>query len=287
MSPFNVGRSIEWIQDLLTVLSSHGSLILKCRDPISLEIGATEIEEWGELGVRDDFTCGILKFLLNNSEEMSHLGRRGNIDLVEIDGFGLLVLGFFRLDFFLVVGRFAFAFGHGQLLESGFDVLLGILRLTISGASSNSMGTYRSFTETGRSLTINDRLNIRLFLRIKERRSPKHLLPRDRLSTKRTLPHVLLQLFLRQVAGPRRVIPQVLHAGGTVAMTAFRNSFSVFVFIRLETDWTFRSELVRIFAALGVLLNFLPSIFEHLSDLVDVLLTHVIESSLEFLHVVK
>jgi hypothetical protein len=70
-------------------------------------------------------------------------------------------------------------------------------------------------------------------------------------------------------------------------MTAFRNSFSVFVFVWLETDGAFRSELIRIFAALRVLLDFLPSIFEHLSDLVDVLLTHVIESSLEFLHVVK
>jgi hypothetical protein len=177
MSTFNVGRSIERIQDLLTVLSSHGSLILKCRDPISLEIGAAKIEERGELRVCDHLASGILEFLLDNSEEMSHLGRRGDIDLVEIDGLRFLVLSFFRLDFLFVIGRLSFAFGHGQLLESGFDVLLGILRLTISGASSNSMGTYRSFTKTGRSLTINDRLNIRLFLWIKERRSPKHLLP--------------------------------------------------------------------------------------------------------------
>jgi hypothetical protein len=67
-------------------------------------------------------------------------------------------------------------------------------------------------------------------------------------------------------------------------MTAFGDPFGMLVLVGFETDRTlgrnFRVDRIRI------LLDLFPSIFEHLSDLVDVLLTHGIEGSLELLHVV-
>ena len=70
-------------------------------------------------------------------------------------------------------------------------------------------------------------------------------------------------------------------------MTALGDPLGVFMLVRLEANGTLGADLIRIGRALGVFLDLFPSIFEHLSDLVDVLLAHVIESPLELLHVVK
>jgi hypothetical protein len=98
------------------------------------------------------------------------------------------------------------------------------------------------------------------------------------------LSHILRLLSFRQVHCSLDIVPQLVDTVGAVAVTAFSHSLGMLVLVRLEANGAFRAELMIVGVLL--LLHVTPPVFEHLGDLVDVLLTHEVESSLEFLHVV-
>jgi hypothetical protein len=71
-------------------------------------------------------------------------------------------------------------------------------------------------------------------------------------------------------------------------MTALCHSFRVFVLVWLKANSALEAELLCVgFSSLLLFLNISPPFFEFLGHLVDVFLTHGVESALEFLHVIE